>query len=102
MLGVDTSRCIDAIHTRHVQIHQHEIRQQGLGQLDRFLAGYRFSDHCEIRHRREQCAHPEAKDGVIIGDEDTNRFSRLFHCFPLLPPRAAGEPRPAFLPQVWW
>jgi hypothetical protein len=61
-----------AVETRHLDIHDHQVRPQALGQLDGSLAVRRFADD-GVAVFLEHLLQIEADQCLILGDHDAKR-----------------------------
>ena len=68
--GVNTGRCFDAVHVRHGNVHEDDVRPQRVRLRDRFKAVGRVADDRELRLRREPVAERPAHRRVIVDDEN--------------------------------
>ena len=61
---------LQAVETRHPDVHQHDVGPVAPGQPDRCLAVGGLRDDLDVRLRLED--HPEAgaDQGLVVGDED--------------------------------
>ena len=75
-LGVDPGRGFDAVHVRHGDVHQDDIRPQRVRMRDRLEAVGRVADDCELRSLMENLAERAANSGVIVDDENPQRVGR--------------------------
>ena len=60
---------LEAVHVRHAQIHDHDVRAAPLRQRDGRRAVGRLADHADARRAREREAKALADDLVVVGDE---------------------------------
>ena len=64
---------LDAIHARHYEIHQSDIRDMLQRQTDGGLAGFSLSNHDQVGDRVEIGMYPLTDHIVIIHDQDCDR-----------------------------
>jgi hypothetical protein len=62
----------DAIHVRHVDVHEDDVRCQGAGQADRLAAGGRGADHVDVTLEAKELREvvPGLRD--VIDDQDAD------------------------------
>lgn len=77
----DLPGCRDAVHLRHHQVHEDDVRSEGPGGPDCIESVLGFADDGEALDRAEQRDEPHAHHRVIVDDEDLD----LIHCLRLLP-----------------
>ena len=75
----DCPRRFDPVHPGHLEVHQNDIRLEGGGERHRLVPRRRLADERHVGGRLQQRAQSVAEEGVIIGDEDVQRF----HSVPL-------------------
>jgi hypothetical protein len=77
MAGHDLARGLDAIHPGHHQIHEDDVRLEGLrlGQGFGPVAG--FAHYLHVRLGGQQGADPLAQDGMVVGQKHSNRCCHL-------------------------
>jgi hypothetical protein len=61
-----------AVHTRHHQIHQHDIRLHLLAQAQRLLAVARLADQLKVVEDLQESREPAANDGMVVDNQHTN------------------------------
>lgn len=66
------ANCGDAVHHRHEEIHQHHIRMELFGQLDRFGSVRRLADDLNLRIELEKHPQSLANHRMIVCDDDTD------------------------------
>ena len=71
-LGRDALGRGDAVHARHVDIHEEDVRGQPRGHLERFLARGSRPDDLDVGLEREQLGEMLARLGDIVDDDDAN------------------------------
>ena len=64
---------VEAIHLRHLNVHQRHIRAVHAELLDRFSTIRRFGDHGHIRLNFHQTGDPLAHEWMVIDRENPNR-----------------------------
>ncbi len=62
-----------AVHDRHQHVHQDHIRAQLHCPTKCLRAVFRLADHLELGVKSEEHAQALAYDGMVVGDEYTNR-----------------------------
>ena len=72
-LGADPARRFDAVHPRHGDVHQNDIRAQRVRLRDRLDAVGRVADDRELRPLMENVAERAANSGVIVDNENPER-----------------------------
>jgi hypothetical protein len=77
MSAFDSPRAImacrlNAVHIRHLQIHQDDIGLALDGQVDRFPTSGRFAHDFGVGRRPEQCLEAIAKELVIVGNQNVD------------------------------
>src|SRR2546421_10311929 len=60
---------LNAVHTRHHQIHQHYIRNEILYQTERFLARTSFTHHIQVGLGIQKSAHTSPHNAMIIHNQ---------------------------------
>lgn len=65
----------NAVEVGHLNIHQHHIGLQLLGQRDGLLTVAGFAHHCRFRSRTKDRPQTVAEERMVIGNEDLNRFA---------------------------
>src|SRR5260370_1002661 len=107
---LDTLRRRHAIHARHAQVHQDDIRLKLGGQLLRFVTVASFADYAQVTVELEQRPQALAHHALVVDQQSPNRVARVFVLLslsqsgyqgPTIPPDATTvRPRwPA--PPVW-
>ena len=74
LVGFQGLADLDAVHFRHDKIHQNDIRLQDHCLVNGRLTSGRFSHWFNIRNRSQQRLQTLTKKGMIIGDQNANRF----------------------------
>ncbi len=67
----------DAVHVRHVDVHQDDVRVQPGGHLQRLAAGRRGADHVDVALEAKQLRQVIAGLWDVIDDEDTDLVGHL-------------------------
>ena len=84
---------IDAIHHRHLQVHEGDIRTMGSELVDRLAAIGSLSNQFQIGLNGQQRGHTLAEEGMVVDREDANRSAASVHqSLPSL--RIGSEPPP--------
>jgi hypothetical protein len=72
------ARHLQAAHSRHLDVEQHDLRLALRNELDRFHAVARFADHAGGHLGRdvaEQLLQPLAGRGLVVDDENLERHA---------------------------
>src|SRR5512133_2142451 len=72
---------LDAIHFRHQQIHQDDIRLELFGQADGFQAVLCLSDDFDVIRLRQECFDASPDDGMIVYDQNPDDMFGGLHSF---------------------
>ena len=64
-----------AIHHRHEQIHEDDVRMEGVGEFQRFGAILRLAHDFEFRVEAKEHLQPLPHDAVVVGEENTDRHA---------------------------
>src|SRR5262249_33203382 len=97
-LGANRADGVDAVHLRHLKVHQRDIRTV-LPELFHRLAPVRgFADHLQIRLTRDQRSDAVAEHRMVIYRENSNHVFSLSWAwprdrFPFLPNKPRTWPR---------
>ena len=75
LLAISAGR-VDAVAARHLDVHDHQVGLEGIGQLDRLLAVARLADDL-ISLFFQHLGQVEPNECLIFGDEDAARLRRL-------------------------
>ncbi len=67
----------DAVHVRHVDVHQDDVRVEPGGHLEGFRAGRRRADHVDVTLEAQELRQVIAGLGDVIDDEDTDLVGHL-------------------------
>ena len=67
----------DAVHVRHVDVHQDDVRLQLVGHLDRLAPGRRGADHVDVALEAEQLRQVIAGLRDVVDDEDADLVGHL-------------------------
>ena len=70
--GADTLGRLDAVESRHTDVHQEHIGTLLLRQRDGLTAVHGLADHLEAAEALQEAAHTGPEQIVIVGDEDAN------------------------------
>jgi len=65
--------CFDrqnAVHVRHLEVHQGDVRPQLAEQRDGFGAGFRFPDQPQVLLQMKDGRHPLAEHGMVVRYQD--------------------------------
>ena len=68
-LAPQNTRCLEAVHARHVDIHQHDVRMKKLCLLNGFDAIAGFAADSPVGMVLNEAAKGTAEEFVIIGDQ---------------------------------
>ena len=68
--GPDRPRGVDAVETRHADVHEHDVRLVLLGEPDRLVAVRRARDHIEATVRDERLGDERCEALVVLADQD--------------------------------
>src|SRR6476646_762932 len=71
--AADRARRLDAVHDRHLQIHQDDVGIAVPAAVDGLLAVARDAHDLDAVAGLEQAGDPDADDLVVVGDQDTDR-----------------------------
>ena len=64
---------LDAVHRRHLDVHDDDVRPRQLRLAQRLGAGRRLRHHLDAVERRQQRRHAAADDRVVVRDEHPDR-----------------------------
>ena len=100
-LGGDLGRGVDTVAPGHLDVQDHQVRSQALGQVDRFLAVAGLPDH-EVALLAQHLGQVEPDQRLVLGDEDppgriTVRVGHGLNCVPARgerPPGSTGRADP--------
>ena len=67
----------DAVHVRHVDVHEDDIRTQPDGHLERFAPGRGRADHVDVTFEAEELRQVIAGLGDVVDDEDADLVGHL-------------------------
>jgi hypothetical protein len=70
MTAPDDSRHLEAVHLRHVDIDQDDIRHEQIGLLDGHLTVRCLADDEDVRLGLETPAHAAPEEWMIVDDQD--------------------------------
>ena len=70
-LGRDHPGGREAVHLRHREVHEHDLRTQAPGELDRLAAVAGFTHHF-VTLRLEQAPEAVTEERMVIGDQDAH------------------------------
>lgn len=87
MLGNDATGGVDAVHPRHVHVHDHDVGPRLPGDDDDVVAGACLAHDLYIGTGPEQHAHPVTHDRMVIGHRHAIGPSLMAR----QPPAAAGR-----------
>ena len=62
----------DAVHVRHVDVHQDDVGRQRAGQADRLAAGRRGADHVDVALEAKQLREVVARLRDVVDDQDAD------------------------------
>ena len=71
-LGLDPADRGDAVHVRHEEVHQHDVRLKPAGHRHALAAVRRLADDLDVVLEVEEHAQPHPDDRVVVDDEDAN------------------------------
>src|SRR5205814_9973762 len=81
-------RRLQAVHARHADVHDHDVRPAPLREGDRALAVARLADDADVRRPRQRQPQALAHDLVVVDDQAGNFVcghpDRRFYGAPLL------------------
>ena len=66
-----------AVHSRHIDVHEHEVRAQSSGFFDRIDPVPRFTTDMPVGLRLDEIPHRSPKQLVVIGNENLDRSRHL-------------------------
>lgn len=72
--GHDAARRFKAVETRHLQVHEDDVRLQCGHLRHGLLAVHRITHYRQARGRGQHGLQPLAKWVVIVTDQNANRF----------------------------
>ena len=88
MLLVQRARELDAALSRHLHVHEHDLRPAVRAQrLPHLLAAPRGGDHPDRLARLEGLPEPLAEDRMIVDDHHLDRVAHRFAEYRSAPPR---------------
>ena len=67
----------DAVHVGHVDVHQHDVRTQASGHLERLAAGVGRADDLDVALEPEELREVVARLGDVVDDEDLDRVCHV-------------------------
>ena len=70
--GAQAPDRLDAVHPRHPQVHQHDVRVVLRGQRERLLAVGRGGHQLDAVEQPEQRAEALADDALVVGEQDAD------------------------------
>ena len=65
----DGSRCLDAVQPRHLQVHEHNVGEQLLGEMHRLLARGGLPNELNVFGSLQQARHALTEQLVVVGQE---------------------------------
>ena len=68
----------DAVHVRHVDVHQDDIRVQPNGHLEGLATGRRRADHVDVALEAQELREVIAGLGDVVDDEDADLIGHLW------------------------
>ncbi len=68
----------DPVHVGHVDVHQHDIRAQAPGHLERLPTGVGGPDHLDVALEPEELREVVARLGDVVDDEDLDRICHVW------------------------
>src|SRR5262249_27333417 len=71
----DSLRRLDAVHARHPDVHQHDVRQYALREVDRLGSVAGFTDDVDVRVSVEDHAEAVADERLVVAEQDADRHS---------------------------
>jgi len=66
----DEPGCFEPVEVRHADIHQHDVREEAAGEVDRFPAVGRFAGELQVVFGGDQGGEAASDGGLVVGDED--------------------------------
>src|SRR5262249_527052 len=69
----DPARRFDSVHSRHANAHQHDMRQQALGQPDRVAAFSGFPDDLDVVFGIQDHAKAVTDERLVVAEKDAGR-----------------------------
>ena len=74
MLGIprDAARGLQAVHSRHLDVHEHDVWSHRAGDGDRLLTVACFADHLDVVFGFEDHPEPGSDQRLIIDQHDPN------------------------------
>ena len=75
-LLADHGRSLEAVHARHLDVHEDDVRVQPARELDGLLAVARLADHV-VALLLQHLAEVHADDGLVLGDDDAHGSAGL-------------------------
>ena len=73
LAAADRARGLDAVHDRHLQVHEDDVGVAVRAAVDGLLAVARDAHDLDAVAGLEQAGDPDADDLVVVGDQDTDR-----------------------------
>ncbi len=87
----DLPRGLNAVQTRHLDVHQNHIGLQLLRQIHRFDAIGGLTDHLQIRLMIQDDGQTRANDILIVGEKNSNLVGHKATLTPTLSRRGRGN-----------
>ena len=78
-LGLDPADRRDAVHVRHQEIHQHDVRREPAGHGHALRAVGRLAHDVDVGQEVEEGAEAHPDDGVIVDEEHANALDVVRH-----------------------
>src|SRR5690606_25562117 len=69
VLRDDAARGLDAVHDRHLHVHEHDVRPQLPRQLDGGGTVARLADHLDVVLHREDEGEARAHEGLVVDQQ---------------------------------
>ena len=69
-LGLDSADRGDAVHVRHQEVHEDDIRREPAGQGDALAAVGRLADDLDVVLEIEEDPKTHPDDGMVVDDQD--------------------------------
>jgi hypothetical protein len=69
---LDQLRSLKAIHTRHPNVHQHNVGQKFLHGVHHAQPVRRFTNYVDLRHQLQQSSQSQSSWPLVIGNENAD------------------------------
>src|SRR6266851_5793330 len=80
--GSDAAHGLETPDARHDEVHQHDVRLQGPGLLNRLLPGRRLAHHTQVGLAIEQRVQAGPDHPVVVSEQDVDRLRHGRWCRP--------------------